>query len=219
MAGSAWQGAARHGTARLGSAGQGRQGKAGRGKAWHGVAGKAQKHQTTKGATKMKYQAAKGAMFGNKKAQIYGEYLETMMQGDLGVTPEEVVKDAKRKKSPLHDAFTWDDSVAANLHRLQQARQLINHIEIVIASEGDGEPIVRQAAVSIAHVGEDGEESRRSYVATIRVGANENMRQQVLDQARREIIHWKVRYSQYKELASIVAAIEADENKVEEAGA
>lgn len=46
--------------------------------------------------------------------------------------PEDVIKDAKRKTSPLHAYFEWDDSKAAHQYRLNQARQLIREVRIKI---------------------------------------------------------------------------------------
>lgn len=41
------------------------------------------------------------------------------------LTPEIVLKEAKPESSPLHDEFTWDNSRAGHLYRLEQAKQLI----------------------------------------------------------------------------------------------
>lgn len=49
---------------------------------------------------------------------------------DNGLTPQSVVDDARRKSSPLHDCFEWDDTEAAKEWRLQQARNLIRAIRI-----------------------------------------------------------------------------------------
>lgn len=48
------------------------------------------------------------------------------------ITTSLVLKDAKRKESPLHDYFEWDDTKAAHQHRLQQARMLIKRVNVVI---------------------------------------------------------------------------------------
>lgn len=39
--------------------------------------------------------------------------------------PEEVVEAARHPDSPLHSRFEWDDSIAAEKFRVDQARQLI----------------------------------------------------------------------------------------------
>ncbi len=41
------------------------------------------------------------------------------------LTAESVVEHAKKEDSPLHELFEWDDSEAAKLFRIQQARQTI----------------------------------------------------------------------------------------------
>lgn len=61
--------------------------------------------------------------------------LERIRQRNGGVlTPDGVVKDARDPKSPLHEHFTWDDSLAAHQYRLDQARTLIRiiHYEVTI---------------------------------------------------------------------------------------
>ena len=46
------------------------------------------------------------------------------------LTPDAVVKDAKSVSSPLHTHFEWDDDVAANKFRLDQARRLIRSVRV-----------------------------------------------------------------------------------------
>jgi hypothetical protein len=48
------------------------------------------------------------------------------------LTAENVVKEASDPKSPMHLAFTWDDTAAARAHRLDQARYLIGSIRVVV---------------------------------------------------------------------------------------
>lgn len=59
--------------------------------------------------------------------------LDDLYAKDGTLTPEQVLADAKRKESPLHGYFEWDDRKAAMFHRLTQARELIASYEIVIA--------------------------------------------------------------------------------------
>lgn len=53
------------------------------------------------------------------------------------ISPQRVVDSAKNKKSSLHSFFVWDDSVAANRYRLQQASRLLRNIEVKTISNGD----------------------------------------------------------------------------------
>lgn len=45
------------------------------------------------------------------------------------LTPSEIVKEAEDPKSPLHPYFTWEDTEAARLWRLEEARIVIKIFE------------------------------------------------------------------------------------------
>lgn len=51
------------------------------------------------------------------------------------LTPDLVVKDAEDSSSPLHDLFEWDDSIAGHKYRIEQARQVITSVRVVITTE------------------------------------------------------------------------------------
>ena len=57
------------------------------------------------------------------------------------LTPEIVLDASRPKNALLHAYFEWDDSVAAEHHRLQQARTLLNNIEVKIVSNGQPKQI------------------------------------------------------------------------------
>jgi len=57
------------------------------------------------------------------------------------ITPELVVRYAKIKKSPLNPIFEWDDTKAAHNYRLQQARILLNNIQVTVISDGESRRI------------------------------------------------------------------------------
>ena len=51
------------------------------------------------------------------------------------LTPDQVVEAARNPRSPLHGRFEWDDSAAAAKWRIEQARELIRTIKVVITIE------------------------------------------------------------------------------------
>lgn len=53
------------------------------------------------------------------------------------LSPATIVQSAKWKSSPLHCLFEWDDSKAAEQFRLQQARNLVNNIQVTVISNGE----------------------------------------------------------------------------------
>lgn len=48
------------------------------------------------------------------------------------LNPEEIVREARKKRSPLHDEFDWNDASAAHSHRIEQARDLIQRFVVVL---------------------------------------------------------------------------------------
>lgn len=56
-------------------------------------------------------------------------------EGGGRLTPEAVVKEAEDPSSPLHGEFVWDNTEAARLYRLQQARQLIRVVKVEVRVE------------------------------------------------------------------------------------
>jgi len=63
----------------------------------------------------------------------------TAIQGlydrDGVITASSVLTEAKKKTSPLHNKFEWDDTKAGKLFRLVQARTLIRTVKIVFKGE------------------------------------------------------------------------------------
>lgn len=48
------------------------------------------------------------------------------------ISPSELVEAARPKKSPIHDAFEWDNLKAGEQYRLLQARTWIRKVEVIV---------------------------------------------------------------------------------------
>lgn len=68
-----------------------------------------------------------------------------------GITPETVLEASREPDAVLYSLFQWDNDKAANQYRLQQARTLINNIEIAIISDGEAKSI---PVFEIVNIGE-----------------------------------------------------------------
>lgn len=133
-------------------------------------------------------------------AQSVGERLEKIREKFGGfMTPEMVVDDARKPRSPLHDVFEWDDIQAAGRYRAEQAGYVIRHISVTI-SVGAEETVTR-AFVSIQQ--DDG----ARYTSIIHAMSDAELRKQVLQQAWSELEAWKGKYKEYDELSHIFAAM------------
>lgn len=118
-------------------------------------------------------------------------------------TPEDVVNAARPKASPLHEYFEWNDSRAAELYRINQARKIIQCV--VVRIEGSDVREFQNVFVK--------EENRRMYVHTNEARKSEALWEQVLAQALEEIYAWKRRYQNLKQLSSIMTEITKIEGK------
>ena len=58
------------------------------------------------------------------------EALQQIENTEGMITASQVVRNAQDEHSPLHDLFTWDDTVAAHKWRIREARQLIRTVKI-----------------------------------------------------------------------------------------
>lgn len=54
------------------------------------------------------------------------------------LTPQLVVDTARPASHPLHDRFEWDDAIAGEAHRRQQASDLIRKVRVVYAPSDEG---------------------------------------------------------------------------------
>ena len=133
-------------------------------------------------------------------ANIAAERLSKIKKQTGAITPRAVVDDAASPKSPLHPCFEWSDDKAADAHRLWQARKLIGSI---VVAEINDEPLERELRAFV-HVAADSPHYEPIEVAM----RDENMREEIIDRAWREIKIWQTRYRVYQEFAELVDAID-----------
>ena len=133
-------------------------------------------------------------------ANIAAERLTKIKRQNGEITPRGVVDDAVNPKSPLHPCFEWDDDKAADAHRLSQARKLIGSI---VVAEIDDEPLSRETRAFV-HITADSPRYEPIEIAM----RDENMRDEIIDRAWREIKTWQSRYSAYQEFAELIDAID-----------
>lgn len=58
--------------------------------------------------------------------------LQEIERANGALTPQAVVDAARRRSHPLHDYFEWNNEVAGEKYRLEQARALIRSVRVVI---------------------------------------------------------------------------------------
>jgi len=139
--------------------------------------------------------------------EVIEEVLE--VQEKFGLTAETLLKKASKKSSSLYEFFDWDNTSAGEKWRLQQARQVINEIKIVV----EDREIYAFESVNISL--EDRKPSnkvqkclnQREYLPIIEIMNNEEYREQLIKRALIEANYWKEKHSELIELTPIFSSI------------
>lgn len=133
---------------------------------------------------------------GKANAQVLGEALEAISAKAGGhLMPASVVDAARDRKNPLHKHFEWDNAVAAEAYRLDQARGLIRCIHV---QSDDTESGYARAFLSIR------EQDGVSYRSVDDVMSSADLQQRVLAQAERDLIAFETRYRSLNDICDLV---------------
>lgn len=89
-----------------------------------------------KNVKEKKFIARVGATFNDEKAVEIGQYLESKKL-DLKNYPAVYEDTLKNEDSPLRSLLEWNNEVAADSHRLQQVRMIVEHISIEVVYEDE----------------------------------------------------------------------------------
>lgn len=127
--------------------------------------------------------------------------IATFPEGVL--SSKELLEKARPRNSPIHHLFEWDDSVAAEKYRQNQARNLIGCLVVEVQGKN-----VREYCPPI-YVG-----NMKRFVKIDKALENEDLWSQVLDAAMNDARRWKARYDRYQELKPISRAIVEVEKKL-----
>jgi hypothetical protein len=139
--------------------------------------------------------------------QEAGQYLDSIAQRDGGIKPNVIVEEARGPEALLHSCFVWDDIEAAQKYRVDQARSIIRNLVVVYASEDNrNEPSRTRAFVHVV-TQVDGEDKDSRYLDIKTVLNDTQMRSDLLEQAKRELISFKTKYEGFMELAEIMGVI------------
>lgn len=140
-----------------------------------------------------------------KRAEAVGKELVDIEKKNGRITPLLVLERAKSEDSGLHSLFTWDDTEAAEKHRLFEASTIIRSVRIIPMDGKIHIPV--RAFVSVQSNEDESRFDGRGYISSVRAFSNEDYREQVLRDAHNEIVVWKKRYQEYHEFAEICQAI------------
>lgn len=114
-------------------------------------------------------------------------------------TPEMIVDLARDESTELHKCFDWDNDIAAEKWRKQQARLICISLTVTVEKK----PGVTQVYRVIQH--DRNEQAYKPIVFTVRQSEEY---EQLLKQAKAELAAFRKRYQSIKELSEVIEEIE-----------
>jgi len=127
------------------------------------------------------------------------EQLQRIYDAHGKLTPAIVVDEARAPSDPLHNHFDWDDAVAGEAWRHEQARRLIRSVRVVYREADDVHP---ERSVRAFHAVRS--DKGHVYEPTDVVAQDPVIAQLVLQDMAREWQALKRRYEQFSEFYQMV---------------
>lgn len=142
-------------------------------------------------------------------AQTAGEHLKRLKGRRKYLPPEDVLEDARDETSPIHYEFDWDDSVAAEKHRLSQARDMIRSLVYVSVEQNED----REEETMRAYVNIVSEDRKHHYMDTEDAFRSPELAAQIVRQAWNELRAFRRRYEQYLQFNQVWRAMDQIEEE------
>lgn len=130
-----------------------------------------------------------------KTEAIEIEIAELIKENGGSITPQQVVDFARDENTALHSKFEWDDTVAAENYRRDQARTILQ--SIVIADGKETPRVYLNVEVN----------SGRVYMPSAKVMARKHTRNQEVQAGISMMNQWLFRFGKIPELEHISSAV------------
>lgn len=148
-----------------------------------------------------------------KKAATIDNELERIYRRDGEVSPESILESARSPKSPLHQYFEWDDSLAAERYRLEQARQMIMRSKLIVQLvEARKKPPTNVTVRKFLPTGQ----KTRKFKMRPEVLSDDDARAALIDDHIKRLIAWCRAIPDVKELKELRRYVEAGIEKYTE---
>ena len=148
-------------------------------------------------AYKYSYGVTKG-LFKNP-AEIAGPVCQYLKE-TVGLTAKNLVEASRDVNAPLHNEFEWDDTVAAEKWREEQAACIIRHL-IIVETEYEAPHYKDRAFV---HTGE----KETGYVPLKDALSNKKWKENLLKAAYKDMEIFRAKYHRLEELSDVIKDID-----------
>lgn len=144
----------------------------------------------------------------SKSRSVINAELDRIREENGGtIKPQHVVEFARDPNTALHAQFTWDDSRAAQLHRLAEASRVIR-VYVTKLSDVQSSPVRALVSLSQDRVRGSGFPGYRSISDVM---DDEQLRENLIQTALMELRAFKRKYEQLKEFARVWPILESIE--------
>lgn len=150
-------------------------------------------------------------------ADTVGAVLEDIEQKNGSVSKELFLDASRSEDSPTHKMFEWDDKIAGEKWRLNQAHKIINSLHLNIQQSEteekqldlslDHKPMMIPAFVSVVPQKDNAQTVRARYVNVAAGMSDPESRSIILQNAMRLLRVFKNKYSAYEEFSQIISDI------------
>ena len=130
--------------------------------------------------------------------------LEAIRTKNNGLTDDGVLAAACVKGQILNKWFEWDDSVAAAVHRRDQARLLIRSLEVTYIDA----PGIKTRVYEVEHKSRPQDPQRTVYTTTEEVLANPESRDRLIAEAIKAAMQFRRRFKMLHELDGLMIEID-----------
>jgi len=138
-------------------------------------------------------------------ANIAYQCIEEIKERRKGITPQLLIIESRKKKSPLHNCFEWNDSKAAKEYRIVQAHEILRSLVIEVDVEEYEEPRHVRALIAPSSI----EADTTSWTTIGEVCDDEELQAAYMRQLKHDLNAIKNKIKSFKIFSEIVKAIEA----------
>ena len=135
-------------------------------------------------------------------AELVGNALDAIQENDGGITPEALLKVSTPTRSKTHKMFEWDDTVAGDKYRLEQARLVLRSIDVIVQIPDDGERSIR------AFTSTPLEGGKRVYVNTVSAMQQRDTRDAMLQDCLNALIKFREKWANLVAVADATAPLD-----------
>lgn len=134
-------------------------------------------------------------------AEVAGPVLMELKNSEQGLNPDTLLEASRPEDAPLHNEFEWDDNVAAEKFRKEQARYIIRHLVIIHEDTDGAEEIVKDRAFVFTG------EKKTGYVPLGEALSNETWKANLLKAAYKDMEYFTAKYHRLTELSNVIEAM------------